>query len=68
MIGPRSDDTFSNPIEDPSMIRGIAQPHPGDLRPRQIGLSGEEFCRKRLHCLANLDKPHANGVEHEPIA
>jgi nicotinamidase-related amidase len=29
MIGPRSDDTFSNPIEDPSMIRGIAQPHPG---------------------------------------
>jgi hypothetical protein len=47
---------------------GQAVSHAGDLSPRQIGLTGEQFGRERLHRLADLDQPYANGVEDQRIA
>ncbi len=47
---------------------GEVVPHPSHVSPRDLGLGGEQPGVDVLHCLADLDEPHADGVEDEAIA
>lgn len=46
---------------------GESVAHPGNLRPWEIGFSGEKFIREHLHRFADLDEPYPYGVEDKPV-